>query len=60
MPEQRLQKTRDDYQGFIAQGVLAKKYTYLGDNFVMGIINGEHRIRLVDGNDCRWLLPEER
>lgn len=60
MPETRLQRTRDRYQGFVSAGVLAKTMTYLGDGRVSATVNGELRIRdMTNERDTRWLLPSE-
>lgn len=59
MPDARLQKTRDAYDGWISQDILAKRLRYLGDNRVLGMVNGQQAMRLVDGNDLRWPSYEE-
>lgn len=60
MPNGRLQRTRDRYRGFIAQGVLSGEIQYLGGGAVAAIINGEYRVRVLTDRDTRWLTPIER
>lgn len=60
MPDARLQRTRDAYDGWISQRILSQQnMRYVGDGCIVSILNGETHVRILSDNDTRWLLPTD-